>query len=118
MKTHILLLMCMLTVQCTAASDWVPINETTPGFSAVPGDYNSTAVTVPLGPYKIRFLTRLVDPTFEGCYEKSSYNIPDGKGKDYHTCTYDIGTLLVSGHIYDPVNGTDYPSKGGMFIYV
>jgi hypothetical protein len=106
MKIHVFLLMCMLTVQCTAASDRVNIDETTPGFSAVPGDYNATAVTVPLGPYNISFSTRLVDPTFQGNYKKSVYDMPVGKGKDYHMCDCDFGEITVSGHRYNYVNGT------------
>ena len=38
MKTFVFLLMCMLTVQCTDASDRVFLNETTPGLSFVYGD--------------------------------------------------------------------------------
>jgi hypothetical protein len=129
MKTQMFLLMCMLTVQCTAASDYVvydcvPINETTPGFSVAPGDYNSTAVTVPLGPYKISFLTRLENITFKGFYEKSGRNVYEGKGKDYHMCTYDIGELIVSSRngkvdffIHHYVAPLNYPPEGPHILF-
>jgi hypothetical protein len=104
MKIHVFLLMCMLTVQCTAASDHVFLNDTTPGLSVVPGDYNATAFTVPLGPYKISFLTRLADPRLMGYYEKSYHYGYEGKGKDYHMCTYDLGRLDVYSREYDAVN--------------
>jgi hypothetical protein len=104
MKTFVTLLMCMLTMQCTAASNWVFVNETPPGFSAEPGDYNATAVTVKLGPHNLSFSTRIEYPIFRGYYEKSGYNKPAGKGKDYHMCTYDIGMLEFSSSEYEPVN--------------
>jgi hypothetical protein len=96
----------MLTVQSTAASDHVFLNGTTPGLSIVPGDYNATAITVPLGPYNISFSTRLAALGFYGYYEKSGYNGYEGKGKDYHMCTYDLGRLDVYSRKYDSVNGT------------
>lgn len=71
------------------------INETMPGFSATPGDYDATKVAVPLGPYLISFSTRLENITFEGEYDTLAHNETAGSGKDYHVCTYDVGYLWV-----------------------
>jgi hypothetical protein len=72
-----------------------PINETTPGFSAAPGEYNAAHVTVPLGPYQISFSTRLENVTYKGEYEALGHNETTGSGKDYHVATYDECDLYV-----------------------
>lgn len=77
------------------ATMYPPINDTTLGFSAVPGKYDATQVTIPLGPYRISFLTRLENVTVEGKYRLSGHNKTAGSGKDYHICTYDVGDLRV-----------------------
>ena len=77
------------------ATMYPSINDTTPGFSAVPGKYDATQVTIPLGPYRISFLTRLENVTVEGRYELLGHNKTAGSGKDYHICTYDVGDLRV-----------------------
>jgi tetratricopeptide (TPR) repeat protein len=77
------------------ATMYPPINDTTPGFSAVPGEYDATQVSIPLGPYRISFLTRLENVTVEGKYELLGHNETAGSGKDYHICTYDVGELRI-----------------------
>lgn len=76
-------------------ADFLPINETTPGFSVAPGEYDATKVSIPLGPYQISFLTRLENISFEGEYKELGYNKTTGSGKDYHIATYDRGNLWV-----------------------
>jgi len=86
------------------ATTYSLINDTTPGFSAVPGKYDATQVTVPLGPYIISFSTRLANATFWGEYDALGHNKTAGSGKDYRTCTYDEGRLEVQ------ENGSYYPA--------
>jgi hypothetical protein len=96
MLGKLLVLLCLIVLQgCVMGSDLLPINETIPGFSAAPGEYNATQVTVPLGPYLIGFSTRLENVTFEGDYEALGHNETTGSGKDYHICTYDEGHLWI-----------------------
>jgi len=98
MLRNVLIVLCLLVVQGLVLGNntmYPPINDTTPGFSAKPGGYDATQVSVPLGPYHISFSTRLENVTCEGEYRKSDFNKSAGSGKDYRICTYDLGTLRV-----------------------
>lgn len=101
---NIAMILLLLIFPLSASADLLPINETTPGFSAVPGEYDATDVTIPLGPYQISFSNRLENVTFEGYYTESGHNETVGSGKDYHISTYDIGELWVL------ENASDYPA--------
>jgi hypothetical protein len=97
MLRNILVLLCLLMLQGSVMGRGLsPINESTPGFSAVPGDYKATQVTIPLGPYIIEFSTRLENATYEGSYTESCLNRSSGSGKSYHTNTYDVATFVVN----------------------
>lgn len=94
-----LILVVLMLLPCIASAtsylDMPRINESTPGFSIAPGDYDAVQVTVPLGSYLISFLTRVENVSFTGKYWESYMNRSAGSGKDYHICTYDLGRLWV-----------------------
>jgi len=95
MLRNALIVLSLLLILGPAMSDTIHINNTSPGFSAVPGPYNAVYVTTPMGPYNVSFSIRAENASYDGYYQDSVLNRSAGSGKSYHTCTYDIGTLMV-----------------------
>lgn len=107
MRLGILVLAILILQPLVSSAELQPINESTPGFSITPDNYDAKKVTVPLGPYVISFLTRLENVTAKGIYEPQRHNETAGSGMDYHICTYDLGQLWIYNNNSGP---RDYPA--------